>query len=321
MLIDIAYLVGGFVLLIVGADYMVRGSVALARRLGISPMIIGMTVIATGTSLPELIVSLNAAVTGSVGLMMGNIVGSNIANILLILGAGALLSPIACHQPTTMRDGWAMMTAMTALVVIAFVGTIGLIEGLVGLIILFGYLYASYRHDQKNGADTEDVQPIQGSIGLALLAVVLGLAGVLIGADLLVDAAVELARVVGVSEEVIGLTLVAFGTSVPELATAIVAGIRRHADVALGNVLGSNLFNTLGIVGVTAMVVPIDVPSKLLHFDFWVMTAAGILLLVFMFSDRRLSRREGLVMLLGYFGFIAAQFFGVGEMVARAAFG
>jgi cation:H+ antiporter len=321
MLIDVLYTIGGFVLLLFGADYLVRGAVALARRFGVSPLIVGLTIVALGTSLPELVVTLRAAYGGEVGMAVGNVVGSNIANILLILGAGALVHPIACTRRTLTRDGLTMLGAMGLFVGFAIAGTLGLWHGLAAIALLAAYLYASYRSDAGPVAavDEEDVHPVHGPLPKILLAVAAGLAAVPLGAELLVRGAVGIARSSGVSEEVIGLTLVAFGTSVPELATTVVAGLRRHADVALGNVLGSNLFNTLGILGVVAVLIPFDVPEKIVRFDLWAMLAAGILALILLRTRWRLDRPEAAFMLVLYVAFIVVQFFGIGGPVTAAA--
>ena len=319
MTLDIVATLCGFILLIFGADYLVRGAVGLARRFQVSPLVIGLTVVALGTSLPELVVTVRAVYADSVGIAVGNVIGSNIANILMILGAGALLSPIGCSRSVLMRDGVAMMAAMTLLVVVAFFGTLGIVHGLIGLGLLAGYLYFSYRTDKTSMAaytqEAEDVPAIRGPLVLDIVAVVGGLIGVAAGAEFLISGAVGLARAFGVSEAVIGLTVVAIGTSLPELATTIAAGLRKHADIALGNVLGSNLFNTLGIFGVVTVLHPIDVPEKFLRFDFWVMLAAGALLLVFLRSGWQLGRREAATFLMLYVAFVVAQFYGVGEML------
>ena len=324
MLIDALLTVGGLVLLVFGADFLVRGAVALAQRLGISPMVIGLTIVAFGTSLPELVVSLEAALGGSTPLAVGNVVGSNIANILLILGAAALIQPISCNRAAVVRDGLAMLVATVGFIAAGLAVTLGVVYGVVALICLFGYLYWSYLSDRRAtaaGKEAEedgcaadsDVEPLKGPIYLALLATAGGLVGVIVGADMLVNGATGLARSFGVSEEVIGLTLVAFGTSVPELATTIVAAFRRHADVALGNVLGSNMFNLLGIMGVVTLLVPVDLPPKIAAFDIWVMLAVSIILFPFLRSGWRLSRVEGTVFLALYAAFIVAAFLGVGD--------
>ncbi len=320
MLIDIAMTVGGLVLLAFGADFLVRGAVALAHRLSISVLVIGLTVVAFGTSLPELLVSLRAALQGSTGLAVGNVVGSNIANVLLILGAAAAIYPIKCHRSTLLRDGTAMLVATALFIIAGLMGSIDRVHGIVGLLLLTGYLFLCYFMDRRanhavTAQEVQDVDAIKGSLGFAVLAVVGGLIGVLAGAELLVNGSVSLARAFGVSEEVIGLTLVAFGTSVPELATTAAAAVRRHADVALGNILGSNLFNLLFIMGAVGLVVPFDFPAKIAAFDIWIMAAVSVALMPLMASGWRLSRVEGSILLVLYLVFVAAQFFGVGEMM------
>lgn len=324
MIVDLAMVAGGFLLLMGGADYLVRGAVGLARRIGVSTLVIGLTVVALGTSLPELVVSLRAAIGGNTGLAVGNIVGSNIANILLILGVAAVIWPVACARTTLFRDGSAMVAATALFVVVGLAGGYGRLYGIVGLGLLVAYMTWCYYHDRRDGGlaarEAEEVEPIQGSAALLLLAILGGLVAVVAGGELLVHGAVGIARTLGVSEEVIGLTLVAFGTSVPELATTVVAAMRRHADVALGNVLGSNLFNLLGVLGVTAIVVPLPLPDKIAAFDLWVMAGVSILLVPLMRSGWRLGRLEGGLFIMLYIAFVAAQFFGVGEyMTALAA--
>ena len=319
MTLDIVATLCGFLLLIFGADYLVRGAVGLARRFQVSPLVIGLTVVALGTSLPELVVTVRAVYADSVGIAVGNVVGSNIANVLLILGVGALLSPIGCSRNVLMRDGVAMMAAMMLFVAAAFLGTLGVWHGLTALALLAGFLYVSFHSDKTAMAaytqEADEVAAIRGPMALDVAAVVGGLIAVAAGAEFLVAGAVGLARALGVSEEVIGLTVVAIGTSLPELATTIAAGLRKHADMALGNALGSNLFNTLGIVGVVTILHPIDVPEKFLRFDLWVMLAAGALLLVFLRSGWRLGRTEAVTFLALYAAFVLAQFYGVGEML------
>jgi cation:H+ antiporter len=282
-------------------------------------------VVALGPSLPELVVSLRAALGGATGLAVGNIVGSNIANILLILGTAALITPVSCTQPTLMRDALVMLAATVVFVAVGFTGGYDVLYGGAAVIALIGYLGYCYDHDRRNGGDSvhaqeaDEVEPIQGPVWKAIAVVVGGLVGVLMGGELLVNGAVDIARALGVSDEVIGLTLVAFGTSVPELATTVVAAMRRHADVALGNVLGSNLFNLLGILGVTSIVVPLPAGEKILAFDVWVLLAVTVLLIPFMRTGWRIGRGEGAVFVAVYVAFIAAQFFGVGEHMAAMA--
>jgi len=323
MIADLAMVAGGLLLLMGGADYLVRGAVALARCIGVSALVIGLTVVALGTSLPELVVSLRAALGGNTGLTVGNIVGSNVANILLILGVAAVISPVGCTRATLFRDGTAMVAATILFVAVGLAGGFGRLYGVAGLVLLVGYMTYSYFHDRRGDGpaarEAEEVEPIRGSLPLMVLAIVGGLVAVLAGGELLVHGAVDIARVLGVSDEVIGLTLVAFGTSVPELATTAVAAMRRHADVALGNVLGSNLFNVLGVLGVTAIAVPLPMPEKIAAFDIWVLAAVSILLVPLMRSGWRLGRIEGGIFLLLYAVFVTAQFYGVGEYMMALA--
>ncbi len=308
--------VGGLVLLMVGADYLVRGSVGVAKCLGVSQLVIGLTVVALGTSLPELVVSLKAALDGSPGITVGNIVGSNIANILLILGVAGLIAPIRCSRMAIFRDGTAMLAATAFFIAAGLLGSFDASYGIIALILLAGYMFVSYRSDKKSGDrlhadEAAEIEPITGAMWLSALAIVAGLTGVVIGAKLLIDGAQGLARTFGVSEEVIGLTLIAFGTSVPELATTIVAAMRRHADVALGNVMGSNLFNLMGVMGVVTLFVPIELPEQVVRFDLWVMAGVSAMMIQFMYSGLRLSRTESALFLLTYAAFLIIQFVGV----------
>lgn len=323
MLIDSAFVLVGFVLLVVGADYLVRGAVAIARTIGVSPLIIGLTVVAFGTSLPELVVSLRASLGGAPGLALGNIVGSNVANILLILGVAALIYPIRCNRAVLLRDGSAMMAATVFFAVAALLGGFGTVYGVIAVTCLIASMLFSYFNDKKTGEtlhtkEADEVEPIPGGGWKAALAVSVGLVAVIVGGELLVEGAVSMARELHVSEEVIGLTLVAFGTSVPELATTAVAAVRRHVDVALGNVLGSNLFNLLGVLGVTSLTTWLPTPPTTASFDVWVLLGASLLLLVFMRTGWRLGRPEALVLLVLYAVFIVAQFHGVGPMMVDA---
>ncbi len=313
---DISMTVGGLVLLMVGADYLVRGAVGIARALGVSPLVIGLTIVAMGTSLPELVISLQAALEGSPGIAVGNIVGSNIANILLILGVAGLIAPIRCSRMAIFRDGSAMLAATALFIVAGLLDLLTIAYGSIALVLLGAYLYLSYRSDKKAGdglhaQEAAEIESIAGAIWLSILAVVAGLGGVIFGANLLIEGAQGLARTFGVSEEVIGLTLVAFGTSVPELATTIVAALRRHADVALGNVIGSNLFNLMGVMGVVTCVLPIELPEQILRFDLWVMAGVSAMMIQFMYSGLRLSRGEAALFLVTYGAFVVIQFVGV----------
>jgi cation:H+ antiporter len=301
-------LIAGLLLLAFGGEYLVRGAVALARRLGVSPLLIGLTLVGFGTSCPELVASVQAALIGSPGIAIGNVVGSNILNILLILGITALISALATSPQVLRRDGVVLICASLAMVAVCLVGWIGRLGGSLLVSTLLFYVVFTYRSERANPngsaalhiAETELVEPLPRSLRLALIEALLGLAAVIGGAYLLVEAAIVIARQFGVSETVIGLTIVAGGTSLPELVTSVVAALRRQGDLALGNIVGSNIFNILGIIGVTALVRPIAVPQEIVRFDLWVMLAVALLLVLFAKTGWRLSRWEGAVFLTAY---------------------
>lgn len=301
-------LIGGLVLLLGGGESLVRGSVGLATRLGISPLMIGLTLVGFGTSTPEMVASVQAALIGSPGIAVGNVVGSNIANILLILGVSAVILPLATTKEAFRRDGTVLIGASLLLLAIALTSAISRWSGILLLVLLGAYLVYTYVTEKRaqdasaamHAAEAAEVRPRHMSIGLGLLATFGGIAAVVFGASLLVGAAVVIARDIGLSETVIGLTLVAVGTSLPELVTSVMAAIRRHGDVAFGNVVGSNIFNILGIAGTTAVVAPIDVPPEIVQLDIWVMVGTALLLVVFATTGWRVSRREGGVFLALY---------------------
>ncbi len=309
----------GLVLLLGGGEALVKGSVAVATRLGVSPLVIGLTLVGFGTSTPELVASLHGALRGSPGIALGNVVGSNIANILLILGLSAVILPLAIERRAFRRDGLVLVLTALALTGVALGGEMTRAAGIVFLLLLLAFtLYAFWSERGAKGpdaaaaaavhaAEAEAVAPKRLGLAAALALAAGGIAGVVLGADLLVDAAIVLARDAGLSETVIGLTLVAVGTSLPELVTSVMAALRRQSDVAFGNIVGSNIFNILGIAGVTAVVQPIPVPREIAAFDIWAMVAASLVLVVFALSGWRLGRREGAVLLALYAGYLAAQ--------------
>ncbi len=318
-------LVLGLIALVGGAEGLVRGSVAIARRLGISPLLIGLTVVGFGTSTPELTASVSAALKESPGIAVGNVVGSNIANILLILGVSALIAPIATTKSAFLRDGTALIIASLILAVVCAIGSLNRGVGLALLVLLAGYVYLSFRLDRakadaasvvhREQAEAISFQPTK--LWTSILWTLGGLVALIVGASLLVNGAITIARTMGISETVIGLTIVAVGTSLPELATSVVAGLRGQSDVAFGNVIGSNIFNILGILGVTSVVRPLAVPSQIIQFDIWVMLAATGIAVLFSISGWRISRWEGLVLLCGYAAYVGILFWPSG----RAFFG
>jgi cation:H+ antiporter len=296
--------VGGLVLLVGGAELLIRGSVVAAQRLRLSPLIIGVVLVGFGTSSPELVASVTAALQNSPGIAIGNVVGSNICNVLLILAIGALIRPLPTQPRTVVRDGSAVLVATVGFIAVCYLGLISRPIGAVLLVALTTYLVWCYRSDQHVVDDLGEA-PASMSFAAALLLALLGLAGLIGGAYLLVEAAISLARQFGVSETVVGLSVVALGTSLPELAATVVAVMRGHSDVAFGNVIGSNIYNILGILGVTALVHPIAVPSDLMGDDIWIMLASTVAMVVFAVTGRRISRWEGGVLLLAYVGYVS----------------
>jgi cation:H+ antiporter len=294
-------LVGGLCLLVVGAELLVRGSVSLARRMGVSPLLIGLTLVGFGTSSPELVASITAALKGSPGIAVGNVVGSNICNTFMIVGLAAMFAPIAVGRRAFARDGVAMMAVTVALVAVVLTGYLSRSVGAIFVLLLVAYIAYCYRTERQDRGDAAKVHEeeaasvaaLDGSLALTLAATVAGLALLGVGAYLMVESAIVLARAFGISETIIGLTVVAIGTSLPELATSVVAAARGQSDVAFGNVVGSNIYNVLGILGVTALVQPIAVPAEIAGFDIWVMAGSAVLLAGFAMTGWRVARWEG----------------------------
>lgn len=325
MLTDFLFTLLGLGMLMAGGELTLRGAIGLARLLGVSAAMIGLTVVGFGTSAPELVVSLQAAIDGSPDIAIGNVVGSNIANILLVLGVGALIAPLICDPGSVRRDGAAMMAALVLLVGLGLLGVIEAWQGALMLAVLVGYITWSYRIDRRNGAaaaadlharEVEETTGVPTATWLVLLYVVVGLVALVGGAKLLVDGAIGVARAVGISEPVIGLSLVAVGTSLPELAATAVAAWRRHTDVAVGNVLGSNLFNVLLILGTASMVAPLPFAEEFVRIDLWVMLGAGAVLMPIMVTRWNISRAEGVLLLALYTAYIASLAAGIGRTAA-----
>ena len=316
--LTIVKLAAGVVLLFAGGDVLVRGSVSLARRLEVSPFLIGATVIAFGTSAPELVGSLKATFDDAMGIALGNIVGSNIANLLLILGMSALITPVAVNRKAVWRDGLALAGASLLLTLFVAMGEITRWQGalmFILLALLLVYFYWSERRrktpaSELHAREEAELQDVPHRISTALIFVAAGLAAVAFGAHLLVDAAVVVARNFGISEAVIGLTVVAVGSSLPELATSIVAAYRKHTDVALGNVIGSSTFNVLGILGLVSLIHPIVAPKEIAVLDIWIMLGVTALVLLPVFAGWRLSRSIGGIFVVLYAGFITIQYVG-----------
>ncbi len=271
-----------------------------------------MVIVGFGTSTPELLVSVQAALAGSPEIALGNVIGSNIANTLLILGTAAVILPVATHGPGIKREGGVMTLVALGLVPLLFLGRLDAMVGVAMLVLLAGYLVVSYRIERRSKhspfeAEAEEMEAKALSAPLGALIAAAGLIGVLIGARLLVDGASGIARDLGVSEAVIGLTIVAVGTSLPELATAVVAAIKRHAEVALANVIGSNIFNILAILGATVVVEPMLVAERFAKVDAPLMAGAAIVTFLLLARGKPLGRGIGIVFLAVYAGYLSLQ--------------
>ena len=296
----------GLVILLLSGDLLVRGAVNLSMRLGVPALIVSLTIVAFGTSAPELLIAISAVDDGASGIAVGNVIGSNIANIFLVLGVPALLFTMDFSKCDTRRDFAIMLAATVVFIILAATGQFGWWQGGILLIMLAGFLgSAVVRGRNGEGTSNPDDEELEGlDPGLPLWKLIgfllLGLIGLPLGADILVDNAVYIARAYGISEEVIGLTLIAIGTSLPELATTVMAGLRKQAEVALGNVIGSNIFNLLGIIGVTTLFETIDVSPSFFEVDIWVMLGAALVLTPVVFFKWRLSRLFGALFLGDY---------------------
>ncbi|UYG01633.1 calcium/sodium antiporter [Halomonas sp. PAMB 3264] len=315
MLYFVLSLLGGIALLTLGGEALVRSAVAGAERLGVSALFTGLVIVGFGTSAPELVVSINAALDQQPDIAIGNVVGSNIGNIMLILGLCALIYPLTTKRQALKRDGLVMLAATLLFIVLGASGELGRLDALLFLAGLVGYLVWAYLSERQTAPTQEPPNVLPeppAQKPTSTLWIVLGLLGGLAlligGSQFLLYGAVGIAQTLGLSEAVIGLTIVAVGTSLPELAVSLVAALRRHADVAVGNILGSNIFNLLGILGVSAFLQPLVLIERMVIFDQWVMLGSAVALLVFLYTGLRLSRTEGGILLVGYAGFVAASF-------------
>lgn len=310
------FLLVGIVLLTLGGEALIRGSLAAARRLNISPLLSGLLIVGFGTSAPELAVSVDAALSQNPDIAVGNVVGSNIGNILLILGLCAMISPMAVRPLALRRDAVTGVAASVLFLVLVGGSALGRIDGVILLVLLGAYLVWAYFTERAqfipaaamHAAEASEIKVVPKSTLWIVGAVVVGLALLIAGSQVLLKGAIGIAEYFGVSQAVIGLTLVAVGTSLPEMSVSIIAALRRHADVAVGNILGSNIFNLFGILGISALLQPLPVHVRILQFDQWVMLAASLLLMLFLLTGRQLSRGEGAVLLLGYVAYVGVGF-------------
>lgn len=306
----------GLIILLLAGDALVKGAVNLSLRVGVPALIVSLTIVAFGTSAPELLIGINSVLMDKPGLALGNVVGSNTANVLLVLGIPAMLSVLHTSQCDTRKTYVFMLMATVLFIGLAFFGTFTMVSGLILLaalaLVLADAFRDAHRHRKAGKAAAAaqiDIAEIEGADPdmpwwQIILFLALGLIGLPLGADILVDNASIIAARYGVSDSVIGLTLVAVGTSLPELATTVMAALRKQADVALGNVIGSNMFNLLAIIGVTALVGPIPVDPEFLQFDLWVMLAASLVLIPFVFLKRDIGRAWGVALTATYLAYV-----------------
>lgn len=304
MVIQLALLVLGFVLLVKGADWFVDGAASIAAKLGIPQLVIGLTIVAMGTSAPEAAVSLTAAFHGNADITIGNVVGSNIMNVLVILGLAALICPMKVAKLTAFVDIPVTFVISLLLLLLGLDGSISRLDAAILLVVFIGYLSYLFLMTKKgliSGESEEEVTKIQ-SVPKALLFTALGLALIIVGSSLAVDAASAIAKMLGLSERFIGLTIVALGTSLPELFTSVAAAIKKNPDMAIGNIVGSNIFNILFIVGLSGMVIPVPFASAF-RFDTLVATATMLLLFLLSLPKRRLGRVAGFILLAGYIAY------------------
>lgn len=301
-------IIGGLLLLGLGGEALVRGAVGAARRLGVSEVMIGLTFVGFGTSSPELITSVDAALLGSPGIALGNVVGSNISNVLLIFGLIAVVRPVTVIRSAVMRDGSVMLAASLLLVAVGiFVGDLARWVGVLFVVALAAYITYAWCRERTDGAEarlheqeSEFYDPVPVTLWKALLMTVAGLALLMLGADLLVNGAIALARLAGLSETIIGLTIVAVGTSLPELVASLTAALRGRGGVAFGNIVGSNIYNVLGILGVTAIITPFTFPSDIVWRDWLAFLGSAGLLVFHALTGQRVTRWEGGSLLAGY---------------------
>src|SRR5574338_324125 len=304
----VLFIVGGLVMLFVGAEGLIRGSSNLAIKIGITPLVVGLTVVAFGASTPELVVSLKAALLGNSSISLGNVVGSNIANIALILGVAALIKPLDVHAKVIMREIPIMIGLSLLLILFLIDGEISFIDGLILFIGLIVYVVVNVlmaRKEKNSEVDLEFKEGLKSKLGIpvSIILMIAGLGLLILGANLFVQGAVAIARLFNVSDAIIGLTIVAIGTSLPELITSIVAAYKNEADIAIGNVVGSNIFNILGILGITALIIPIS-SAGISYIDLGVMFLTALILLPLSKTGLKITRLEGALLLGGYAGFI-----------------
>lgn len=316
MTLNIIYFCIGLALLTIGGEALIRGALASAQRLGVSPLLSGLVIVGFGTSAPELVVSVNAAVDGQSDIAIGNVLGSNIGNILLILGLCALITPLTVRPLALQRDAITVVAASILFLILAVGSQLGRLDALFLIGALVAYLgwafwsetFQSAPSGDLHKAESEELTAIPKSAMSAVISSLFGLLFLISGSQVFLIGATGMAQHFGIPESVIGLTLVAVGTSLPELSISLLAAFRRHADVAIGNILGSNIFNLLAILGISALLQPLSIPQRMLQFDQWVMLVTSVVLLLFLYTGRKLSRVEGGILFTCYCTYVWLSF-------------
>ena len=314
MILDIVYILLGLALLVKGGDYLVDGSVAIAKRAKLSEMVIGLTVVGFGTSMPELLVSAQSAWMGNSGIAIGNVVGSNISNIALILGVTSIIHVIPAQKVTLKIDLPFMLLSLVLFVAIAMTGFVGRVAGVIGVLMLICFVSYQVRQSRKankakeaiakeNPEANEDAKPM--ALWKALLLVIVSFLAMVFGANILVEGASNIARLLGVTDRIIGLTIVAIGTSLPELFSSVMAAVKGKTDMAIGNIIGSVTFNILCVIGVSSIITPIMDTNIGFAFDYALMVILGVMLWLFLRTKHELERWEGVVLTIIFIAYLA----------------
>ena len=311
MILDIVYILLGLALLVKGGDYLVDGSVAIAKRARLSEMVIGLTVVGFGTSMPELLVSAQSALMGNSGIAIGNVVGSNIANIALILGVTSIIHVIPAQKITLKIDLPFMLLSLVLFVAIAMTGYVGRVAGVIGVLMLICFVSYQVRQSRKaeaalakeNPEAHDEAEPM--ALWKAMLLVIVSFLAMVFGANILVEGASNIARLLGVTDRVIGLTIVAIGTSLPELFSSVMAAVKGKTDMAIGNIIGSVTFNILCVIGVSSIITPIMATNIGFAFDYALMVILGVMLWLFLRTKHELERWEGVVLTIIFIAYLA----------------
>lgn len=311
-MITLLQVAGGLLLLFLGGEVLVRGSVSLAKNFGISTFVIGLTVVAYGTSSPEMLISIQAVLDGYPDIATGNVIGSNISNILCVLGLTALVYPVAIDKNSNLKDTIFVMFVSILFYVMCILNLVSIYTGVLFILILVIYTFNLINNSKKKRNEIVvqegDVPDVLYKTPIAIILCFVGFALLVVGANFMIEGAVKLAKIAGVSEAIIGVTLVAFGGSVPELATSVVAAFRKNSEIALGNILGSNLFNILGIIGFSSLLKTIPVNPNFIKFDLPVMVISMLSMLLVVYFRPTLSRVVGGLFFISYIGYVSYQF-------------